>query len=234
MTAGLVGRSKAKFIHKMFHDASGEYDATSTAIALKMDGKWRDFASSLVNGTGGRVLDICCGTGELSWRLASENNKHIIAMDFCNAMVEVARKKKGSQGVDFGVGDIEKLPLKDETFSYVTVAFALRNVSSIEKSILEMRRVLKKGGKIIILDLGKPKSRFFKKIYYIYFYKVAPVIGKILSKNGSYAYTYLPNSLTNFPAQDGIKKMLEELEFKEIKVHNLTKGIVAVHEGTKS
>jgi demethylmenaquinone methyltransferase/2-methoxy-6-polyprenyl-1,4-benzoquinol methylase len=177
---------KAKYIQTMFTDLSGRYDRTSSTIAFNRDRFWRDFAASLVDGAGERILDVCCGTGELTVRLLEKTKTNVFAVDFCAPMVKLAKKKYGG----IGVADIERLPFSDETFTCVTVAFALRNVSDISRSILEMYRVLKGGGKLIILDLGKP-------------------------------------------TQEGIKKEMVNIGFKDVKVYDLTRGIAAVHVGIK-
>jgi demethylmenaquinone methyltransferase/2-methoxy-6-polyprenyl-1,4-benzoquinol methylase len=225
---------KAKYIQTMFTDLSGRYDRTSSTIAFNRDRFWRDFAASLVDGAGERILDVCCGTGELTVRLLEKTKTNVFAVDFCAPMVKLAKKKYGGKkGVTFGVADIERLPFSDETFTCVTVAFALRNVSDISRSILEMSRVLKGGGKLIILDLGKPTSPLLREAYYLYLYNLTPKIGRFLAGKASYAYNYLPHSLTNFPAQEGIKKEMVNIGFKDVKVYDLTRGIAAVHVGIK-
>ncbi len=231
---GIDGKTgKARYIQSMFTDLSESYDVASTTIAFNKDREWRDFAASLVDGCGEKVLDLCCGTGELSIRLLQKGAGRVFAFDFCRAMVREGKEKYGLKGVNFGVGDAEKLPFPDETFTCVSVAFALRNVSNIKKTLLEMKRVLKKDGRIIILDLGKPRSALIRKSYYCYFYYIAPLLGSFFAKNGGRAYTYLPHSLKNYPAQEGIKKLMEEIDFKDIQVYDLTKGIVSVHVGNK-
>jgi demethylmenaquinone methyltransferase/2-methoxy-6-polyprenyl-1,4-benzoquinol methylase len=132
------------------------------------------------------------------------------------------------------LADAEKLPFRDNSFTCVTVSFALRNVRDISAVLSEMDRVVKGGGRIIILDLGKPRSLFFRKPYYFYFYKVVPRIGRLLARKGGYAYKYLPNSLTTFPAQDGIKEIMAKTGFEDICVYELTMGVAAVHVGVKA
>jgi demethylmenaquinone methyltransferase/2-methoxy-6-polyprenyl-1,4-benzoquinol methylase len=230
----IKGRKKARYIHKMFTDLSGRYDKVSTAIALRRDGSWRDFAASMVDGASGRILDVCCGTGELSIRLLEKTGSQVVAVDFCENMVDQAKKKFGNgNSLNFGVADAERLPFTDDTFTCATVAFALRNVTDIRRVISEMTRVVKKRGKIIILDLGKPSSSLIRKFYYCYFYQIIPRIGGLFAREGSYAYEYLPHSLTHFPAQEGIKSIMGDVGLVDVQVHNLTKGIAAVHVGTK-
>jgi demethylmenaquinone methyltransferase/2-methoxy-6-polyprenyl-1,4-benzoquinol methylase len=233
MSAIPVGKSKAQYIHGMFNDLSAKYDQASTFIAFKQDRLWRDFAASLVDGSGAKVLDVCCGTGEFSIRLKRQTGKDVFGFDFSQNMVKKAKAKYGGSGVDFGVADAENLPFHNETFTCATVSFALRNVTDIEKTVTEMTRVLKKGGKIIILDLGKPRSKVYRKLYYFYFYNIAPRLGGAIADKGSYAYNYLPHSLTHFPAQDGLKKIMDEIGLSDVEVYDLTKGIAAVHVGTK-
>jgi demethylmenaquinone methyltransferase/2-methoxy-6-polyprenyl-1,4-benzoquinol methylase len=234
MTAVPAGKSKAQYIHGMFNDLSAKYDQASTFIAFKQDRFWRDFAASLVDGCGAKVLDVCCGTGEFSIRLKKQTGKEVYGVDFSQGMVSNAKTKYGGSGVDFSIADAQNLPFPNDAFSCVTVSFALRNVTDIKKTITEMTRVLKKGGKIIILDLGKPKSKVYRTFYYWYFYHIAPKLGGAIANQGSYAYKYLPHSLTNFPAQDGIKQIMDEIGLSNIEVYDLTKGIAAVHVGTKS
>jgi len=228
------GKSKARYINGMFNDLSSHYDRASSFIALKQDRFWRDFAASQVDGCGSNILDVCCGTGELSIRLKARSDNPVTAVDFSHGMVAEASAKYSGKGVRFSVGDAEMLPFPDESFTCVTVSFALRNVTSIERTISEMTRVLKKGGKIIILDLGKPRSKLIRKLYYWYFYSIAPKLGGVLADKGDYAYTYLPHSLTYFPAQDGLKKIMEDIGLVNVEVHDLTMGIAAVHVGTKA
>ena len=229
-----AGTSKARYINEMFNDLSSHYDRASSFIALKKDRFWRDYAASQVDGCSAKILDVCCGTGELSIRLKGKSKSPVTAVDFSHGMLAQAKSKYGKKGVRFSVADAEMLPFPDESFTCVTVSFALRNVTSIERTISEMTRVLKKGGKIIILDLGKPRSRLVRKLYYWYFYGVTPKLGGVLADKGDYAYTYLPHSLTYFPAQDGLKKILEDIGLVDVEVHDLTMGIAAVHVGTKA
>ncbi len=231
---GIAAENKAMYIHRLFTDLCGQYDTASTAVALRRDKFWRDFAASMVDGASGKVLDVCCGTGLLSIRLKERTKSQIVAVDFCEDMVKQATKKFGNRNdLNFGVADVERLPFPDETFTCATVAFALRNVTDIHTAVAEMTRVIKKGGKIIILDLGKPSSSILRKIYYSYFYHIAPRIGIFFAGKGGDAYRYLPHSLTKFPAQEGVKRIMEDIGLKDVQVYNLDGGIAAVHVGTK-
>ncbi|MFQ5800269.1 MAG: ubiquinone/menaquinone biosynthesis methyltransferase [Candidatus Hydrothermarchaeales archaeon] len=226
---------KTRYIHRMFTDLCESYDRASTTVALGRDRFWRDFAASLVDGSKGRVLDACCGTGELSIRLAEKTGSRVVAVDFCEGMLKEAKRKFGyGKYISFGIADVEKLPFRDETFTCATIAFALRNVNDISSTVAEIARVVEKGGKVIILDLGKPQSLFFKRIYYCYFNHILPKIGGLLAGKAEYAYRYVPHSLKTFPAQEGVKRVLEETKLKNVKVYNLDRGIVAVHVGTKA
>jgi len=229
-----AGETKARYINGMFNDLSTHYDRASSFIALKRDRFWRDFAASQVDGCSAKILDVCCGTGELSIRLKDKSASPVTAVDFSPGMLSQANAKYGKKGVRFSVADAEALPFPDESFTCATVSFALRNVTSIEKTLSEMTRVLKKGGKLIILDLGKPRSAVVRKLYYCYFYSIAPKLGGVLAQKGKYAYSYLPHSLTYFPAQDGLKKIMEDIGLVNVEVHDLTMGIAAVHVGTKA
>ncbi|MEE9594548.1 MAG: ubiquinone/menaquinone biosynthesis methyltransferase [Candidatus Hydrothermarchaeales archaeon] len=226
---------KARYIHRMFTDLSERYDQASPAIALGRDGYWRDYTASFVEGVNGRILDACCGTGKLSIRLLEKTKSQVVAVDFCEKMVEKAKKKYGDrEGLSIGIADVEKLPFPNETFACVTVAFGLRNVKDIPRAISEMLRVLEKGGKIIILDLGKPSTLLFRRVYYSYFYSIVPLFGGFIAGKGKHAYRYLPHSLTHFPSQNGLERIMKDLGLNDIKIYNLDRGIVAIHVGAKS
>jgi len=224
---------KARFIRRMFTELSESYDHASTAVALKKDGFWREFAASQVNGSGESVLDVACGTGELTSLLLREGAGRVVGVDFCEAMLRRAALKCRANSVSFALADAEHLPFRDESFTCAVIGFALRNVTDMRRTLDEMVRVVRRGGRIIVLDLGKPRLRLLRKLYYCYLYYLLPRIGALLAREGGYAYYYLPHSLTHFPAQDGVRDLMREAGLRNITVHELTGGIAAVHVGER-
>jgi demethylmenaquinone methyltransferase/2-methoxy-6-polyprenyl-1,4-benzoquinol methylase len=222
----------------MFSDIAPKYDFFNDIISFGMHRYWKKF---LVNKAdlkeGYTALDICTGTGDIAFELSKKVGQtgKIIGLDFVQNMLDIANKRaKDSNNniVTFVQGDAMNLPFEDNSFDAVTVSYGLRNIPDIPKAISEMIRVTKKGGRIISLDLGKPKIPVYKDIYYFYFYKIMPFITSLFQGNKS-AYTYLPNSLEEFPAQEGLIKIMKDLGLNDVKCYNFAGGASAIHVGIK-
>ena len=186
---------------------------------------------------GNKALDICTGTGDIAFDLSKKvgNNGKVIGLDFVQNMLDIAIKKAkdlNNDKIEFVQGDAMNLPFEDNVFDAVTVSYGLRNIPDIPKAVSEMIRVAKKGGRIISLDLGKPKIPVYRELYYFYFYNIMPFITSIFQVNKS-AYTYLPNSLEEFPAQDGLIKIMKDLGLNDVKCYNFAGGASALHIGIK-
>jgi len=189
-------------------------------------------------GPGGRGLDVCCGTGMLTLELAKAAglNGQVEGLDFCADMLAIAesniRKSPYRQVIKLVEGNAVNLPFPDNTFDCATIGFALRNVPDIRKTIDEMRRVVKPGGKVVSLELAKPGLPLFKQLYYFYFNCVVPVLGRLgAGLNGP--YNWLPESLKKYPHQSEIKKIFADTGLTGACYYELTGGIVAVHVGEK-
>ncbi|HLB70258.1 MAG TPA: bifunctional demethylmenaquinone methyltransferase/2-methoxy-6-polyprenyl-1,4-benzoquinol methylase UbiE [Candidatus Methanoperedens sp.] len=220
---------KKEYIQKMFAGISHRYDFLNHLLSLGRDRYWRRFAVSIL--PSGLILDICSGTGDMAIQVSDRSR--VIASDFCPEMLALCTQKMQKQKIDnvFCVqNDAENLSFRDGAFDGAAVAFGIRNVDNIKKALSEMRRVVKKGGKVVILEFSQPDGRFFGSIYYLYFKKILPVIGAAISKKNG-AYSYLPESVMAFPKRNQFVELMIRSGMKDIEFHDLTFGIVTVYVG---
>lgn len=222
----------------MFGGIARRYDLLNHLLSGNIDKRWRsrvakELRPSLVSGA--RVLDVACGTGDLALTLARAGEAHLIGLDFCRPMLEVARSKAGEspQRVPFVEGDALRLPFADGSFDAVTIAFGLRNLAGVGEGLRELRRVLAHGGRVAILEFSSPVVPGFRAIFNFYFRNVLPRIGGLISGSRG-AYEYLPDSVSKFPDQKRLAEMMREVGFVEVAYINLTGGIAALHTGRKS
>ena len=182
------------------------------------------------------ILDIATGTGDFAIEALSLNPEKIIGVDISEGMLSVGRekliKKNLTDKIELISGDSEFLPFEDNFFDAVIVSFGVRNFENLEKGLSDMLRVLKPGGKVVILEFSKPKSFPFKQIYQFYFQWILPKIGKLISKNHA-AYTYLPDSVEAFPDGDDFLNILNKIGFQKNQCTPLTLGISSIYSGSK-
>ncbi len=230
---------KEKFVHSVFSAIAHRYDLLNTTLSFNRDKYWRRFTvvhSGLK--PGGKGLDVCCGTGMLTLEQARKVglNGQVVGLDFCENMLSKAVeniKQTPYEGIiNLVKGNAMDLPFPDNTFDCATIGFALRNVPDIRKTISEMRRVVKLGGKVLSLELAKPSAPVFKQLYYFYFNCLVPLLGR-LGAGIKGPYSWLPNSLKVFPHQLEIKDIFTETGLSGAHYYELTGGIVAVHVGIK-
>lgn len=230
--------SKEEYVHDIFSNIAHRYDFLNTALSFNRDKYWRRFAVSRCGlEPGGRGLDVCSGTGMLALEMARAmgGRGEVVGLDFCENML--ARGAENISRSPYGgiirlvQGNAVDLPFPDGSFDCSIIGFALRNVPDISKTIREMARVVRPGGKVVSLELSKPSAPLFKQAYYLYFNRLVPVLGKMgIGKEGP--YSYLPNSLKDFPHQSEINEMFRAEGLSDACYHELTGGIVTVHEAT--
>ena len=229
---------KKRQVSNMFDNISHYYDFLNHFLSLGIDRSWRRKAiAHLAEDKPQTLLDVATGTGDLA--LEAEKQLHprqIIGVDISNKMLEIGRekiaKKNLSSTIELYEGDSENLAFGDETFEAITVAFGVRNFENLEQGISEMRRVLKTGSRLVVLEFSKPKSFPFKQGYNFYFRYVLPFIGRITSKDKR-AYEYLYESVQSFPDGQDFVKVLEKAGFKEIICQPLTLGICSIYVARK-
>jgi len=229
--------SKKEQIAAMFNSISGKYDFLNHFLSLGIDILWRKRAVRLLkNHQPKLILDIATGTGDFAIEALSLNPEKIIGVDISEGMLSIGREKlikKNLTGkIELLSGDSEVLPFEDNFFDAVIVSFGVRNFENLEKGLSDMLRVLKPGGKVVILEFSKPKSFPFKQIYQFYFQWILPKIGKLISKNHA-AYTYLPDSVEAFPDGDDFLNILNKIGFQKNQCTPLTLGISSIYSGSK-
>lgn len=222
----------------MFSGIARRYDLLNHVLSVNIDKRWRRLVSQELRGTLDRedavVLDVACGTGDLSIELRSGAKARVIGTDFCRPMLTIAHEKteKLSLDIPYVEGDALGLAFPDDTFDAVTIAFGLRNLANFQNGLIELRRILKPGGKLVILEFSAPVVPGFRQLFNFYFTTVLPRIGGAVSGSRG-AYEYLPDSVQKFPDQKKLVTMLEETGFDGARYRNLTGGIAAIHVGIK-
>ena len=229
---------KGEKIQQMFGTIAPRYDFLNRLLSFGIDRRWRTKAVRLLKyREGARILDVATGTGDVALEIARSTpvSVRITGADFCREMVElgevkVAASPYGSR-IDFRVAPCEDLPFPDNTFDSITIAFGIRNVVDRKLGLAEMWRVLRPGGRLIILEFSTPRSRLFRQLYYFYFRRLLPVNGGLFSRYN--AYKYLPDSVLEFPSHEEFSRMIAEAGFKSIHIKELTFGIASIYAGDK-
>jgi demethylmenaquinone methyltransferase / 2-methoxy-6-polyprenyl-1,4-benzoquinol methylase len=214
-------------VRTMFDRIAPVYDLMNRVMTAGLDGRWRRLTARSVVRPGDRVLDACCGTGDLA--LADERaGGRVVGLDFSERMLERARRK--STSIEWTRGDLLELPFEDASFEAATVGFGVRNVADLERSLRELRRVLRPGGRLGILEITEPRG-LLRPFYMLWFYGIVPLlVGRVL--RGGSAYSYLPASVRRFPGPEDLGVLLERSGFGEVRFRLLAGGIVALHTGT--
>jgi demethylmenaquinone methyltransferase/2-methoxy-6-polyprenyl-1,4-benzoquinol methylase len=229
---------QARRVREMFATIAARYDLLNHLLSGNIDKRWRgsvakELCATLRSGEA-RILDVACGTGDLSLTLFENCGARVVGVDFCRPMLDIAKLKASRWGIRLPLveGDALDLPFMDGSFEATTIAFGLRNLTSIEAGFKELLRVLKPGGWVAVLEFSKPKTPVLRSLFKIYFTKLLPWFGGLISGSKS-AYQYLPNSVSRFPDQKQLASIMKEAGFEEISFQNLTGGIAALHLGKR-
>jgi demethylmenaquinone methyltransferase/2-methoxy-6-polyprenyl-1,4-benzoquinol methylase len=226
-------------IQTMFSAIAPRYDLLNRVLSLGVDGYWRRFAVGLLPKLeNARFLDVATGTCDVALEIVKRfpPDAKVVGVDFSEGMLELGREKVRKTGyqdrIDIRAADATALPFEDNFFNAAIIAFGIRNVRDYRRGISEMGRVVKSGGKIVILEFTSIQSRFFRTPYRFYITKVLPFIGELISGRKG-AYKYLPSSMLEFPGPEEFKNAIEEAGLRHVMYYKLTFGIAAVHVGTK-
>jgi len=229
---------KGEKIQQMFGTIAPRYDLLNRMLSFGIDRRWRRKAVRLLKyREGARILDVATGTGDVALEIARTTppSVKITGADFCKEMVDLGQAKTAqspyADRIDFKVAPCEDLPFPNETFDSITIAFGIRNVVDRKLGLAEMWRVLRPGGRMIILEFSTPRSQLFRQIYYFYFRRLLPVIGGLFSKFD--AYKYLPDSVLEFPSHEEFAAMIAEAGFHSVHIRELTFGIASIYVGDK-
>ena len=213
-------------VRTMFDRLAPVYDVMNHVMTAGLDVRWRRLAAESVVRRGDRVLDAACGTGDLAVADLKAGAGRVTGLDFSEKMLERARRKAP---LDWVQGDMLALPFADATFDAATVGFGVRNVDDLALALRELRRVLRPGGRLAILEITQPRGPL-RPFYALWFDRIVPLLGKALP--GGDAYTYLPASVKRFPTAERLADMLREAGFGDARVRLLAGSIVALHTGT--
>lgn len=224
-------------VKNIFNDIAPKYDLLNHLLSLNIDKGWRRKAMKYIDkGEHKHLLDVACGTGDFSIAAYRAGVRHITGIDISANMVEVGRRKIQELGlepyIDLQVGDTEQMEFADQTFDVVTVAFGVRNFEHLKIGLKEMWRVLRPGGKVIILEFSMPERFPMKQLYRLYFRYILPMIGGWVSGNKQ-AYTYLPESVMKFPQGETFLNILKECGFVAPIQKRLSCGITSLYVGIK-
>ena len=220
-----TGRLPAEGVRAMFDRIAPVYDAMNRAMTAGLDQRWRRETARTVVSSGDRVLDACCGTGDLAIAAARAGGV-VTGLDFSVRMLERARAK--SSEIEWVQGDALALPFADESFDAATVGFGVRNLDDLERGLRELRRVLGAGGRIGILEITTPRG-VLRPFYRLWFDGLVPLAGKLLP--GGSAYTYLPASVRRFPGAEELAQLMQTAGFGDVRYRLFAGGIVALHWG---
>ncbi|MFN0207030.1 MAG: bifunctional demethylmenaquinone methyltransferase/2-methoxy-6-polyprenyl-1,4-benzoquinol methylase UbiE [Planctomycetota bacterium] len=224
-------------VRRMFDSIAPRYDFLNHFLSAGIDRRWRRAAvrTSEMH-EGARVLDICCGTGDLSFEYAKSGGI-VVGSDFAGAMVSRANTKNSSKPEDaranFIIADSLTLPFPDNSFDIVCVGFGIRNVENLDRGLREMERVTNNGGRSVILEFTTPPAKWMRGAFGFYFHRILPRIGNALAGTKTDAYTYLPNSVDAFPDAPALAKRMELAGFINVRYSYLSGGIAAIHVGRK-
>ncbi len=224
----------ARQVRDMFARISARYDLLNHLLSVNIDKRWRRRVVEKLKPSvshESRILDVACGTGDLSIALFENIGARVTGVDFCRPMLERAARKES--GIAFVEGDALQLPFDNAVFDAVTIAFGLRNLSSVEQGLGELRRVLKANGRAAILEFSRPVVPGFRLLAAAYCTRVLPRIGGLISGSRS-AYEYLPDSVSRFPDQEKLSAMMSETGFADVGFENLTGGVAALHTGRRA
>jgi demethylmenaquinone methyltransferase/2-methoxy-6-polyprenyl-1,4-benzoquinol methylase len=221
----------------MFDRIAGVYDLMNSAMTAGLHHQWRERAVDLAQvGPGSDALDICCGTGDLALELRRRigPDGRVVGSDFSEPMLELAREKAGSEGlgVEFGWADALDLPYGDASFDAVTIGFGARNLADLDKGLAEMARVLRPGGRVVILEITRPTREPLASFYSLWFDRLVPMLGTVAGDPD--AYSYLPESVRTFPEPRELAAKMDAAGFEEIRWLLTAGGIIAIHSATRA
>jgi demethylmenaquinone methyltransferase/2-methoxy-6-polyprenyl-1,4-benzoquinol methylase len=224
-------RKDAPRIESMFAAIAPRYDLLNHLLSLNVDRRWRRRAVGLAR-PAGPVLDVCTGTGDLAAEFSRAAQDRVVGLDFCAPMLRLAKDKKSCRGVGFLRGDALSLPFPADSFDVVSVAFGIRNVADLDAGLAELIRVARPGGRVAVLEFTRPRNALVRSAYSVYFDRVLPFVGNLVSR--SKAYSYLNRSVTEWPPEDELARRMERAGCDTVAIHPFTFGVATLHLGVKA
>lgn len=228
------GAQRAGKVRDLFGTIARRYDLLNDLQSLGLHRAWKRRLVRLARlGPGQRALDLCCGTGDVAFALA-RTGARVTGMDFSPAMLAVARARAGREAgaVEFQEGDALHLPFAADSFDVVTISYGLRNLADFAAGLAEMGRVLRPGGRLLVLDFGKPANRLWRGVYFAYLRAAVPVLGRLFAGSAD-AYAYILESLRHYPGQQGVAALMRRQGLVNVRVLDLLGGAMAINSGEK-
>jgi len=229
---------KGEKIQQMFGAIAPRYDFLNRLLSFGIDRRWRTKAVRLLKYREcSRILDVATGTGDVALEIAlrTPDSVTITGADFCKEMIDLGIEKVAASPyasrIELKVAPCEDLPFANDTFDSITIAFGIRNLVDRKLGLAEMWRVLRPGGRMIVLEFSTPRSLLFRQMYYFYFRRLLPLVGGLFSRYN--AYKYLPDSVLEFPSREEFSRMIAEAGFRNIHLHELTFGVATIYAGEK-
>jgi demethylmenaquinone methyltransferase / 2-methoxy-6-polyprenyl-1,4-benzoquinol methylase len=233
------GDEKVNYVRGMFAAIAPRYDLTNTVISAGLHRRWKHEAAALARVfPGDRAVDVCCGTGDLMLLLARRVGPRglVVGIDLSEEMLRVARHKTAAAGLGSScrlvVGNAEALALPDERFDAATIGFGIRNTVHPEAVLREILRVLRPGGRLVVLEFGRPRGRLIRRLYDLYSFTLMPWLGRLISRHGD-GYLYLPTSIRSWPDQQTFATLMAQAGFAPVEYRNLLAGVAALHVGVR-
>jgi demethylmenaquinone methyltransferase/2-methoxy-6-polyprenyl-1,4-benzoquinol methylase len=224
----------AVWVRNMFGQVAPRYDLLNHLLSMNIDKAWRAHTvrrvENILKEPGARVLDLCCGTGDLAIALRGPAKGQVLGSDFCHPMLTAAARK--APALPLFEADGLQLPLRDEALDLITIAFGFRNFVNYETALAELRRTLRPGGMLAVLEFSTPPNGAFARVYDFYSKCILPRIGGLISGSKD-AYTYLPESVRKFPDAPGLAALMRSCGFRDVRFERMTFGIVALHTGVR-
>jgi demethylmenaquinone methyltransferase/2-methoxy-6-polyprenyl-1,4-benzoquinol methylase len=232
------GEQRGERVNDLFARVAPRYDLINDLQSFGWHRLWKRRVVALATvKQGDRALDVCCGTGDIAFALAAAGTA-VTGVDFSDAMLEVARRRamasdRSAMNPTFQQGDAQQLDFADNAFDIVTVGYGLRNLSSWETGLREMHRVAKPGGRLLVLDFGKPDNRAWRAIYFAYLRWIVPLFGKLFCGDAA-THAYILESLRRYPAQRGVADAMQHLGCRGVRIVNLLGGAMSINYGVKA
>jgi demethylmenaquinone methyltransferase / 2-methoxy-6-polyprenyl-1,4-benzoquinol methylase len=232
------GAEKRRYVRRMFSDIAPSYDLLNRVLSANVDRAWRRRALRELawdRAPTGVYLDLCAGTLDVGAQLSRQRGFRgfVAAADFAEPMLRAGDGKAPKSALAPVVADAVELPFRDATMSGAIVAFGIRNVAGLDAALAEVHRVLQPGARFVILEFSTPRLAVVRSFYHLYFHRVLPLVGRLVSGHQT-AYSYLPESVANFPVEEELQRRMESAGFSDVRWHSLTLGIAAVHVGVRA
>lgn len=222
-------------VKRIFNTVTPHYDLLNRLMSARQDVRWRRFTVRKVPQYAALVLDVATGTGDLAIEIARSVGSEVIGVDFVEKMMTVAQEKTAAHGlmgqISYAAGDANLLPFRSQLFDAATIAFGIRNIPDPRTALQEMARVVKPGGKVMVLEMTFPRNMRLRRFFYWYLNNIIPIVGKFVSGDSG-AYRYLPDSIQHFLHPDELTDLFRQVGLISVKAYPLTFGLTYLHEGT--